>query len=649
MINLSHSANRSVENHLRIVLFLALVLRLFGLTAFSLSNDELSALSRLQFDSFESLIHKGVYPDFHPAGVHVFLYMWTAVFGFSEWVIRLPFALMGALSVYVLYRIGRAWFGESTGLLASGALAVLIFPLLYSQIARPYSPGLLCSLSSVFFLTRFLGFEKDVHGNQISKGKLMDGLLFVVSVSCCMYIHYFSFLFAGLVCFCGLFFIHRSMFVKYLACGLAILLLYLPAFDLFTYQLSKGGLGGPDGWLSAPTPEAFGKYLDYVFNDSSHLKLIFFVAFTGVVLVYRGKVVFGKWHILSLILFLVPFAVAYFYSIWINPVFQYSILLFSTPFFLMFLFSFFPANRYGITAKVVFFIILFSGFYSTVYEKSYYQKKHFTEFRSVAQSIKTTITEHGRDSVTITANVHSPFYLNFYLPPEMQMDSGDVTRVIDEKERLAFTNKVIASKSPYLIYAYSNIYSPPERDVFIRNYFPDLLAIDTFMNSGFRLYAKSGHGNPKQSFADLTYVADLTIGDYRSRFDSLTSSVSFGSLDEFGPSIVVEASKAGLQSGNVVEGKAIILNADSLQGVQLVLSIEHDNQKYYYKAMDADVFANTLGQAVSVPLVVELVDSIPPEAELKLYVWNQGKRVFKLVSLELKIYRSRPNTFFPPM
>ena len=41
---------------LLLILVVAALLRGYGLTAFSLSNDELSALSRLQFDSFGEVI-----------------------------------------------------------------------------------------------------------------------------------------------------------------------------------------------------------------------------------------------------------------------------------------------------------------------------------------------------------------------------------------------------------------------------------------------------------------------------------------------------------------------------------------------------------------------------------------------------------------
>lgn len=647
-MNWSLSNNKSVENHLRLILILALALRVYGLTAFSLSNDELSALSRLQFDSFSELIQLGVYPDFHPAGTHVFLYVWTSIFGSSEWVVRIPFALMGVVSVYLVYRTGRSLFSESSGLLASGALAVLAFPLLYSQIARPYSPGLMCSMASVFFLVRFLGHDRDQSGEPVSKGNWLDMLGFIASVSACMYTHYFSFIFAGLVCLTGLIFLDKAVFWKYLLCGLGIIILYIPGLEIFMHQLSKGGIGGPDGWLSAPGPDAFGRYLDYVFNDSRMLKFIYFVAFTGVVMVYRGKVAFGKWHVVSLFLFLVPFGIAYFYSLYVNPVFQYSILLFSFPFLLLFLFSFFPKGRYGITAKVVLAITVIAGFYSTVFEKNYYQKQHFTEFRSISNSINATMEEYSIDSVTVIANVHAPFYLNYYLKEGFKLDSNSVTRISNELERDAFNFAVSKSQTPFLIYAYSNIYSPPERDLFIRHFYPNVVEIDTFLNSGFRLYSRSVDSRPVQTFPDKLILANVKSNDYSYRFDSLKQSVRFSKADEYGPAITLPVKGAGLVKGHVLMGKAVLSDYDSLSNIHIVITVEKTGNKYLYKSNDAILF-RCQSKDLCVPVVVELESELPQEAELKLYVWNQGGRSFYLRSLELEIYRSRPNTFFPPM
>jgi hypothetical protein len=72
---------------------------LFGIWDFSFTNDELSAVGRLRFDTFSELIEKGINVDGHPAGVQVFLWLWIKVFGISEISLRAPFILIGIASI----------------------------------------------------------------------------------------------------------------------------------------------------------------------------------------------------------------------------------------------------------------------------------------------------------------------------------------------------------------------------------------------------------------------------------------------------------------------------------------------------------------------------------------------------------------------
>ena len=70
---------------LLLILAISLLVRLNGLTGFSLSNDELSAMARLQFSSFSEMIEKGVRTnDMHPIGVQSFLWFWTQLTGISD-------------------------------------------------------------------------------------------------------------------------------------------------------------------------------------------------------------------------------------------------------------------------------------------------------------------------------------------------------------------------------------------------------------------------------------------------------------------------------------------------------------------------------------------------------------------------------------
>jgi uncharacterized membrane protein len=133
------------------LLFCGACLRFYTIDNLSLSNDELSALSRLQFSNWENVFKYGVGVDYHPAGIQLLLFLITNLFGFSELAIRLPFAIMGIASIFFIYQIGKLWFNKHVALYATVFLTFLEFPIFYSQLIRPYSSGLFFSLGMVFY------------------------------------------------------------------------------------------------------------------------------------------------------------------------------------------------------------------------------------------------------------------------------------------------------------------------------------------------------------------------------------------------------------------------------------------------------------------------------------------------------------------
>ncbi|MBN2236346.1 MAG: hypothetical protein JW729_02230, partial [Bacteroidales bacterium] len=64
-----------------ILLLVAALIRFDRFWEIPLTYDELSALSRLRFNSFAELIQFGIKPDGHPAGVQLFLFYWTHLVG----------------------------------------------------------------------------------------------------------------------------------------------------------------------------------------------------------------------------------------------------------------------------------------------------------------------------------------------------------------------------------------------------------------------------------------------------------------------------------------------------------------------------------------------------------------------------------------
>ncbi|MBL7916287.1 MAG: glycosyltransferase family 39 protein [Bacteroidia bacterium] len=630
-----------------VILGVAAYLRLHGLTGFSLSNDELSAITRLRFDNLKDVVLFGVYPDFHPAGVQVFLYYWTKLLGTSEFIIRLPFALAGVGTVYLLYRTGKIWFNQSTALLAAASLAVLEYPVLYSQIARPYSSGLFFSMLAIFCWSAFF---KTASASPENK-KLTYGYLagFIVAVSACMYNHYFSFITAGLYCLAGLFFVRKQTLVPYLLAGVAIVLLYLPHYNLFIHQLAKGGVGGADGWLGPPKSDAFVKYLEFVFNDSRQLLILFSMIMSGTILLYKKEIRVTKYHFLALFFFLTPFAIAYFYSIYKNPVFQHSVLLFSFPFLLLFIFSFIPNNTKGLTAAFLTVVILTGGAYSTVKEKKYYSTPHFSEFRGIAKRIQELDVKYDPATMDKVVNVFHPYYLQYYLDILKHPTDFKINSVMNDSEVKSLNRLVTESRKNYLLFAFSNTYDDPAIDALIRTQFPFIIEQDSFFNSGLRLYSKDKNGMVWNALPDAVLSYGFETGEWSDELKFRDSSsvaagkyaIKIDSGNEFGPGLFRSVSELKLSPGSSVDISIKGMSPESVSGAKLVVSIEKNNETLSWQASDFDRYLSEPGKWSTVVMHFDLPTNLKGDETIKIYCWNEKRKVIYFDDFKMNIYFPR--------
>jgi hypothetical protein len=139
------------------VLFIAaLIIRLYRLDVQPLWLDEgetwrtvtRNHLGTLLFDLFRP---SQAYPLFH-----LVLKVTTRILGDSEWALRLPSAIAGALAVPALFALGRSLRGWALGLSAALLLLVSPFALWQSQDAKVYSLVLLVAILLALTLVRAL-------------------------------------------------------------------------------------------------------------------------------------------------------------------------------------------------------------------------------------------------------------------------------------------------------------------------------------------------------------------------------------------------------------------------------------------------------------------------------------------------------------
>lgn len=462
--------------------FAGFLLRINHTWSESITADEVSALLRLQFDSLDEMIRNGVRPDGHPAFTQVLLWFWIKAFGNSEFAVRLPFVLMGTASIWFAGSAARRWFGVGTGLAVAASIAFLQLPLMYSQLARPYAPGLFFTMWAASMLSRFSSDEQVKWSHVIG---------FAIAAAGAAYSHYFSLLTTLLIAVAGIFLATKPNMTKYLVACLAALLLFIPHISITLAQMEIGGIGGPGGWLAPPTTDFFWSHTIVMFDSSLGMTYLILAIVLCCMILNKRRL--DNRQVAVLLIWLIPMLTGYFYSIYRNPVLQHSVLLFSFPFFLMFIFSWFPNDeeskwpwRFG---NVI--IILFAS-YITWY-KPFHLTDHFGRLREIVEVYYSAKDSYGTEKVNAAFNVDDPYFVNYYgrtvdgRPSNLYCLKHD-----DAKTELAQLRYAVTHASgDYFIYGWSTRESSPAALDVIAESYPCLVEKHEWYNSAVYVFAKN--------------------------------------------------------------------------------------------------------------------------------------------------------------
>ena len=145
------------------LLFIAVgaVLRIAGLGDSSLNHTEVyipgihlpAGISEPppRLDWFSALTW-GFFKEPHPVAYYLAMFGWTEIFGTGVAALRMPTALIGILSIPVIYRLGKLAYDWKTGLIAAGFLALHGFHIHTSKWARMFVPQCFLGLVATWLL-----------------------------------------------------------------------------------------------------------------------------------------------------------------------------------------------------------------------------------------------------------------------------------------------------------------------------------------------------------------------------------------------------------------------------------------------------------------------------------------------------------------
>lgn len=598
---------------LLIILVVATAMRFFRYFDIPYTLDELSALNRTFYASFSELMEKGIYNDGHPALIQVFLYFYTNWFGYSEWVVKLPFLLMGLASVFLVYRIGREWFSETVGIFSSALMATSQLMVMYSQIARPYASGLFFVIGMVYFWTKWL---------QTEKSKWMVSVGYVFFTALCAYNHYFSLLQATMISIAGLFLVAKEKRAKYIIMNTIAVILFLPHISVSLHQLSMGGLN----WLAAPTYGFFLQYLYFIFHFSNLLLFtVIALIITGIVFFARLKPGDGKWkfRILSLTLYLFPLLFGFYYSVWVKPILQISVLIFSFPFFLFFIFSFWTVLETKLLAEFT-VVLIAASVYSLVYQRHYYSFFYDQGYDAISKN-QIALLDSVKKPVVFLMNGYEPFFLNYYSVKNHRPIPCDLYSYEGFNET-GWEQYISAIKTDYVALAHVGI-SPLHYLDIARKYFPYFVKKSCGFSYEWYVFSKIPNAH---SFFKTEKTGNMNNG------------FLFNNGEEWGPPLEASSAELNIGKHDIIHVSARLDSVKS--GGTLVCEIrDNKDSLIIWQGIETQRFAKK-NKMVDVFLTLRLTDVSRYEKDFKIrtYFWNQNKEAVLLKNLKIGIEAGNP-------
>jgi len=610
------------------------IFRLLSSYFHSYSSDELSAITRLRYDSFSDIIEYGVkIGDMHPAGVQLFMKFWSIIFGTSEVIMRLPFVICGTLSIFVIYKIGSR-FSAQVAVFSAALWAFLLFPIIQSELARPYSPGLLFTLLSAHFILKF------VFDNLSTKQLWHAAIGLTFSISAAMYTHYFAFLLVGFIGFTALFFINKTKRLAFVLSGITSFLLFLPHISITLFQTSiDGGLQ----WLAPPTRSWLFQFLSHAFNNSWLLMISLLTVLTISIFmrVYSKNATISKLSILLILWFFGIYIIGVILSHYFTPVLKFPVMLFAFP-FLILLISKWIEPLLSIGKSFLPIALVSITLYSTAIEQKLFSSGvHYEVFKELSHHIRNWETTVGSDNMTIAMNISNPNYLNHYARQTgnehiLEMD------IINYGDAALLDSLLRNSETTYFVLGYSARHTPVEFLNQCLSYFPYIHSHHQYNNSAVFLLSK----NVLDQNLELEKWHTVSLSDSRENWDFEVEKydpfhfIYFAdSVNTYRPQYIYAATNESASNNHFirVELDADITSENEITIVAIPQNSSNETILNNYekpiwigKNMEQDLL-----KAGKASFAFSLPPNMPSDGNIKIYVWNRNAKPFSIKNIEI--------------
>ncbi|MFT6166990.1 MAG: hypothetical protein ACJAV5_001483 [Vicingaceae bacterium] len=605
-----------------IFILIGAALRFYGFSEWSLSNDELSAISRTNFSSFSELVNKGIWVDGHPALIQIFEYYWVHSCGNSAFSIRLPFVLMSIGSCIYFYRLLSVWLNKNAALIGLALFVPNYLFVLYAQIARPYTAGLFFVVAFSFYLFRYLK-------STTIKSNVLGIILFGLAASLT---HYAAALAVFIIYLSASIYWNKKNLKAYFLFALAIVLLYLPHLPITLNHLSIGGVS----WLPKPESDYLKRFILYFFQGSYIFQITLF-AMLAIIGIRKGLKIDWKPTLVASFVFFSCFFIAYYYSIHKVPILQFSVLIFVSPYLLLIIAAQISTKANPKLIIALSSILVLVGSYALIAENQIYAKKPFANFKSTAENSVRITKELGKENVLSIANASNPFYLEYYTS---KMDSAFEYNIksIDDAMTIAYVRDLIQnSTKEYVLITYANSVVPSEVHEFAKQKYPVIYFHERYFNSDVIVYSK-GDLKRETNF-ETSYLNDSKWEINKALLqDSVfySDSIAFRQTKETPYALTYRDTLSNLvDENNRYLTISAQLNSAGPVDMSLVFNVTRADSSIFWRGTNVKPYYSK-NEWYQFMYVFEKPDNLLPSDEVVIYFWNPKKETVYID--EVKMY-----------
>jgi hypothetical protein len=627
-----------------VILTTCALLRLFPLFEYQFTYDELSGLERTQFSSFDELIEKGVKIDAHPFLVQLVIFCTIKLFGYITWIVKLPFILCSLGSIVYAYLFGLRNFSKQAGLLAAAVLGFSLIFVFYAPIARMYVTGVFFSMALLYYFCEIF-----FNGRPARSNFILLGVFTLLSA----FNHHINALFAFTVFVAGFFMSRSGNRKQFMILTVILVVAYLPVLPVTLYQLGLAGIGREQGgWLEAPELHSVIGFLKVISGTGGIWIIVLLLM--GVAAAVNKSFSISRKQLFLLIIFLVNYIIVVSYSILRAPVFQYSVMLFSSVALIQFFCSL-MSTRNVIASRVIMGVLLVSLVWQTYIRKNYFHEAVKTVFEYQFERTVAYKDKYGNSNVyplffdadEIMKKIYFKKYgrefeckttkdsiLNY--PGQKYMNNGNQTsslRMFGEFIRNLECDYVAMSSSM------------PLHQQIVREKYPYLLENTQTQGIHYKLYSRVKEDEHSQVPEDKVLFESSGENPvaFRYRRPLAGTGVIINPGDEFPFDAMAEYHEVVSSEGSVILTEARLKSRQPLKDLESCISVTANDPgkiSYGYSAKSASDFmlsGDSVLRLYSDHYVGTNHRKSLNNSNLSCYIWNREHEPAELLSFNIKV------------